>query len=57
MRRNRNKLVTVRGTYLDVNRSKCTIYSNFKMMHELIYDQLIEAKIAIERSKAKIHDE
>ena len=27
------------------------------MMHELIYDQLTEAKIAIEHSEAKMHDE
>ena len=57
MKQNADKLITTRGTRLDVNRAKWCIYANIKIIYDLIYEQLVEALVAVEHCHAKMRNE
>ena len=51
MRRNHHRLVTKRGERFACNRAQWTTVRNIKQMYDVIYDELVDAGIAIYREK------
>mmetsp|Transcript_31728 Transcript_31728/g.67253 ORF Transcript_31728/g.67253 Transcript_31728/m.67253 type:complete len:115 (+) Transcript_31728:309-653(+) len=46
LRRNGHRIVTQRGEKFAVHRSDWTTFDNIKQMYDVIYDEMVDAKIA-----------